>query len=139
MSPSHSPCCVLEFTLLRMHEMGYEKVGVWGISKGAELALTAGSLLPGLINAVIAVAPMSTVCQGFVKDGGIKILPHSTWSFRGKELAYSPLHARGQTREKYSIVRFAFSLSSLKGRKASSPASCKPACRSWKKKSWSLS
>lgn len=26
--------------------MGYEKVGLWGISKGAELALVAGSLLP---------------------------------------------------------------------------------------------
>lgn len=84
------PIELLEAAAKRMHEMGYEKVGVWGISKGAELALTAGSLLPGLINAVIAVAPMSTVCQGFVKDGGIKILPHSTWSFRGKELAYSP-------------------------------------------------
>lgn len=26
------------------YNMGYEKVGLWGISKGAELALTAGSL-----------------------------------------------------------------------------------------------
>ena len=84
------PIELLEAAAKRMHEMGYEKVGVWGISKGAELALTAGSLLPGLINAVIAVAPMSTVCQGFAKDGGIKILPNSSWSFRGKELAYSP-------------------------------------------------
>ena len=69
--------------------MGYEKVGLWGISKGAELALTAGSLLPGLANAVVAVAPISTVCQGFTKKKGIKILPGSSWSFHGKELPYT--------------------------------------------------
>lgn len=61
------PIDFLEAAAKRLHEMGYEKVGLWGISKGAELALTAGSLLPGLVNAVIAVAPMNTVCQGFSK------------------------------------------------------------------------
>lgn len=33
----------LEAAAKQMHSMGYEKVGLWGISKGAELALTAGS------------------------------------------------------------------------------------------------
>ncbi len=61
-----------------------------GISKGAELALTAGSLLPGLINAVIAVAPMNTVCQGFAKGKGIELMPGSSWSFHGKEVPYTP-------------------------------------------------
>lgn len=61
----HVPVDPLEAAAMRLHSMGYEKVGLWGISKGAELALTAGSLLPGLVNAVIAVAPMNTVCQGF--------------------------------------------------------------------------
>jgi len=74
----------------RLHDMGYEKVGLWGISKGAELALVAGSLLPGLVNAVIAVAPMSTVCQGFAKEKGIAFLPGSSWSFHGKEIPYTP-------------------------------------------------
>lgn len=69
--------------------MGYEKVGLWGISKGAELALTAGSLLPGIVNAVIAVAPMNTVCQGFAKEKGVTFLPESSWSFHGKALPYS--------------------------------------------------
>ena len=67
--------------LKRLHAMGYEKVGLWGISKGAELALTAGSPLPGLVNAVVAVAPMNTVCQAFVKGKGIVFLPGSCWSF----------------------------------------------------------
>ena len=60
----HVPIDPLEAAAKRLHGMGYEKVGLWGISKGAELALVAGNLLPGLVNAVVAVAPMNTVCQG---------------------------------------------------------------------------
>lgn len=84
------PIDPLEAAAKRLHDMGYEKVGLWGISKGAELALTAGSLLPGLVNGVIAVAPMNTVCQGFVKDKGVAFLPGSSWSFHGNELPYTP-------------------------------------------------
>lgn len=72
-----------------MHELGYEKVGLWGISKGAELALSAGSLLQGIVNAVIAVSPMSTVCQGFKMGKGISLMQGSTWTFHGKEVPYS--------------------------------------------------
>lgn len=86
---SKVPIDCLEAAAKRLHAMGYEKVGLWGISKGAELALVAGSLLPGLVNAVIAVATMNTVCQGFVKDKGIAFIPGSSWSFHGKELPYS--------------------------------------------------
>ena len=68
------PIEYVEAAAKRLHAMGYEKVGLWGISKGAELALTAGSLLPGLVNAVVAVAPMNTVCQAFVKGKGIVFL-----------------------------------------------------------------
>ena len=87
---SQIPIDFLEAAAKRLHDMGYEKVGLWGISKGAELALAAGSLLPDLVNAVIAVAPMNTVCQGFVKDKGISFLPGSSWSFHGKEVPYTP-------------------------------------------------
>ena len=85
----HVPIDPLEMAAKRLHDMGYEKVGLWGISKGAELALTAGSLLPGLVGAVVAVAPISTVCQGFAKKSGIQILPGGSWSFHGKELPYT--------------------------------------------------
>lgn len=83
------PIDFLEAAAKRLHDMGYKKVGLWGISKGAELALTAGSLLPGLVNAVIAVAPMNTVCQGFRKKKGISLAPGSSWSFHGKEIPYT--------------------------------------------------
>lgn len=85
----HVPIDPLEAAAVRLHDMGYEKVGLWGISKGAELALTAGSLLPGLVNAVVAVAPMNTVCQGFSKTNGITIMPGSAWIFHGEEVPYS--------------------------------------------------
>lgn len=85
----HVPIDPLEAAARRLHGMGYEKVGLWGISKGAELALTAGSLLPGLVNAVIAVAPMNTVCQGFAKKNGISLVPGSAWSFHGEEVPYT--------------------------------------------------
>lgn len=84
------PIDTLEAAARRLHDMGYEKVGLWGISKGAELSLLAGSLLPGLVNAVVAVAPMSIACQGFMKEKGIKLLPGSSWSFHGEEIPYTP-------------------------------------------------
>lgn len=83
------PIDPLEAAARRLHEMGYEKVGLWGISKGAELALAAASLLPGLINAVVAVAPMNTVCQGFAKEKSIQFMPGSAWTFHGEEVPYS--------------------------------------------------
>ena len=88
------PIDFLEAAAQRLHDMGYEKVGLWGISKGAELALTAGSLLPGLVNAVVAVAPMNTVCQGFAKEKGVTFLPESSWSFHGKPLPYTPFRQK---------------------------------------------
>lgn len=84
------PIDPLEAAAKRLHGMGCEKVGLWGISKGAELALTAGSLLPEVVNAVAAVSPMSTVCQGFTMKRGISVAPGSTWSFHGEEVPYTP-------------------------------------------------
>ncbi len=86
---SHVPIDSLEAAAKRLHNMGYEKVGLWGISKGAELALIAGSLLPELVNAVVAVAPMNTVCQGFITKIGISIAPGSSWSFHDKEVSFT--------------------------------------------------
>ena len=52
--------------------------------------MPADSLLPGLINAVVAMAPMSTVCQAFSKDKGIVFLPESRWTFHGEPLPCTP-------------------------------------------------
>ena len=97
------PIDFIEAAAKRLHAMGYEKVGLWGISKGAELALTAGSLLPELVNAVIAVDPMNTVCQGFAREKGISFLPKSCWSFHGKPLPYTPFPS-----EKFPLAHVLF-------------------------------
>ena len=97
----HVPIDPLEAAAKRLHDMGYEKVGLWGISKGAELALTAGSLLPGLVNAVVAVAPMNTVCQGFSEERGITIMPGSAWSFHGEEVPYTPFGEKTRPRRNH--------------------------------------
>lgn len=83
------PVDFIEAAAKRLHDMGYSKVGLWGISKGAELALLAGSLLPELVNAVIAVSPMNTICHGFAKKNGISFVSGSCWSFHEEELPYT--------------------------------------------------
>lgn len=88
----HVPIDPLEAAARRLHELGYEKVGLWGISKGAELALTTGSLLPGLVNAVVAVAPMNTVCQGFAKEKAFPSCREAPGVFTGKRSPTAPLN-----------------------------------------------
>ena len=53
------------------------------------IELLAGSLLPELVNAVIAVSPMNTICQGFAKKNGISFVSGSCWSFHDEELPYT--------------------------------------------------
>lgn len=84
------PIDMIELAAKMLHKKGYKKVGLWGISKGAELVLTAASLLPELINAVVAVAPINTVCQAFTKKKGFRYLPGSSWSYKGEPLPYTP-------------------------------------------------
>ena len=71
---------------LRGH--GIEKVGLWGISMGAELALLAGSLMPELISCVTAVCPTNICSQGFVKKKGVQPVECAAFSWRGEELPW---------------------------------------------------
>ena len=56
------------------------------ISKGLELTLIAGRLLPGGVNAVIVVGPMNTVYQRCANGKGVSFVAESSWSFYGKKL-----------------------------------------------------
>jgi dienelactone hydrolase len=62
------------------------KVGVVGSSKGAELALVAGSLFPD-IQAVAAISPSSVVFEGIgqAPEGG----DSSSWTYQGHPLTYA--------------------------------------------------
>lgn len=68
-----------------LKEQGYTKVGIYGVSKGAELALTSASLIPQ-IEFVIAVSPACCVFEGIAK-------PHysgtSSWTWKGAPLLYA--------------------------------------------------
>ena len=107
----HVPIDPLEAAAMRLHDMGYEKVGLWGISKGAELALTAGSLLLGLVNAVVAVAPMNTVCQGFSKTKGITLTGASAVLISYANTKIEELDAQRQTLSKEIAALSAESMS----------------------------
>lgn len=75
---------------------GFDKVGMWGISKGAEYSLLCASYLNELISFVIAVSPVNACMQGFQminkKHKVFKDLPYSTFTFRGKEIPYAASH-----------------------------------------------
>ena len=81
----------VEKAALWLRGQGFKKVGLWGISMGAELALLAGSLMPELISCVTAVCPTNICGQGFVKKKGIQQLECSTFSWRGEELPWARL------------------------------------------------
>ncbi len=87
------PVDSVEKAVLWLRGQGFEKVGLWGISMGAELALLAGSLMPELISCVTAVCPTNICGQGFVKKKGIQQLECSAFSWRGKELPWARLKA----------------------------------------------
>jgi len=67
---------------------GYEKVFIYGISKGGELALLAASLIPE-IGGVVALSPMHCVWSGLEGNKGLldrKVTNISEFTWRGKDL-----------------------------------------------------
>lgn len=89
----------VEKAALWLKNNGRSRVGLWGISKGAELALLAGSIFTELISCVVAVCPINVCCEGMRKSGGTSakkmgMLNCSSWSYRGKELPWAGLSFR---------------------------------------------
>lgn len=70
-----------------LQEKGYAKVGVYGISKGAELALVAAGLIPE-ISLVVAVSPSCCVFEGIAKP---EYSGASSWTWNGLPLSYASL------------------------------------------------
>lgn len=78
------PIEIIERAIYFLKEKGYKKVGIYGVSKGAELALVSASLLPEL-KFVIAVSPSCCVFEG-IKNRACS--GESSWTWRGKSLKY---------------------------------------------------
>ena len=92
------PLETIDKTLISVkREMGgIEELYIHGSSKGAELALLYASL-NSTVNGVIAVSPSSVVLQSFNKS------PHSTWTYKGKEVEYMQFNYDGKLKlDKYN-------------------------------------
>lgn len=71
---------------------GYGRIGVYGISKGGELALLAASLMSELTCAV-ALSPLDHVMPGITGSGGLVskgVSARSSWTWRGEPLPCAP-------------------------------------------------
>jgi dienelactone hydrolase len=68
-------------------QVNKDAIGIWGVSKGAELALLAASKFPK-IKAVVAKSPSSVVFEGISEDMGRN--HKSSWSYKGESLPFVP-------------------------------------------------
>jgi dienelactone hydrolase len=74
-------------------EINSQRVGILGVSRGAELALLLGSTLPQ-IRAIVAYAPSSVAWAASGRDKSTgEIIP--CWTWRGKPVPFAPLPLRG--------------------------------------------
>lgn len=78
------PIEIIQTAIHYLKQKGYEKVGIYGVSKGAEMALTAASLIPE-IDFVIAVSPAAYVFEGIRKKA---YSGNASWTWQGKPLTY---------------------------------------------------
>ena len=88
------PVEFVEKAIRYLKEMGYQKIGIDGASKGSEMALIAASMFEEL-TCVIARVPSYFVSEGLAGEGK-KRGPSGTscWSYKGKDLAYAPYRSR---------------------------------------------
>lgn len=79
------PIQIIQSAVLWLKKNGYSKIGIYGVSKGAELALTSGSLI-SQIEFVIAVSPSCCVFEGIAKPAYSNT---SSWTWGGQPLPYA--------------------------------------------------
>jgi len=82
------PVDPFEKAVMWLKGKGYEKVYIYGISKGGELALLAASLIPD-ISGVVALSPMHCVWSGLVGNKGLldkKVTDISEFTWQGEDL-----------------------------------------------------
>jgi dienelactone hydrolase len=82
---SNVPVETIENAVKFLKDHKFDKVGIYGGSKGGELSLLAGSLIPD-ITSVVAMSPLFCVFQGIERNG--KPSKTSSWSWRGQPLPY---------------------------------------------------
>ena len=88
------PIEYIESAIRWLKELGYEKIGMDGTSKGSEIALLSGTMFSEL-TCVIARVPSHFVSEGLLIKGKSK-MPSGTscWSYKGEEISFAPYNAR---------------------------------------------
>lgn len=76
-----------------LKSIGYEKIGIWGISIGSLYALLSGCLLPDLISLVVAASPCYFVIQGMDSKKNI-LFDASSFSYKNEEIPYEPYSSK---------------------------------------------
>jgi dienelactone hydrolase len=77
--------------LTKRPEADAKRIGIYGVSKGAEFSVVGASCYPW-IKAVVAMVPSDVVWEGYPL-ASVQTGDDSTWSFGGKGLPYIPLFA----------------------------------------------
>lgn len=75
-----------------LRSRGFERIGVYGISKGGELALLAASLMPD-ISCAVALSPLDHVMPGITGSGSLLskgVAVRSSWTWRDEPLPCVP-------------------------------------------------
>jgi hypothetical protein len=83
------PLEFVEKSAIYLKSIGYERIGIWGISMGSIYALLSGCYFPELISLVIAASPCYFVTQGMDSKKNI-LLDSSSFSYKGENIPYEP-------------------------------------------------
>ena len=76
----------IERAVAYLRQRGFDRVGIYGISKGGELALLAASLMPQ-ITCVVAISPLACAMPGITGNkslAGKGLSDRSSWTWRGE-------------------------------------------------------
>lgn len=87
---SKVPIEYMEKAVLWLKKRGYSKIILDGISKGSEYVLYSSVVISDIVGIIVRVPSY------FISEGLIKKMPSgdSCWSYKGKELAYTPYKNR---------------------------------------------
>jgi len=73
-----------------LKSIGYEKVGIWGISMGSVYVLLSACYYPDLISFVVAPSPLYFVFEAVDKKKCTLIKGKSAFSYKGKPIPFEP-------------------------------------------------
>ena len=89
--------------LVRRPEVDPARIGLWGVSKGAEFALVGAATYPW-VKAAVAVVPSDSVWEGYPTPS--RQGQESTWSLAGRPLPYIPLFDPDEGRFRVNTDRY---------------------------------